>query len=142
MAHGGISNFPGQDYPTISPQTTPFTSTEIVAIRRFAGYTAWAAFGYLFTTNMANLDMQIINMNDDEQAVIRTVYLAVLPGLETAILTAATNLGTDIAAVWTRNRTEIADRQALYNHKRREMCAFIGVAPGPSLQGGGKVLRG
>lgn len=123
-------------------QTTPFTSAEITDIRRFAGYKAYAALGYYYEGNMANLDTSIMNMSDQEQAVMRTIYLAILTGLEAAILTAGTNMGTDQAAVWTRNRTERVDRQALYDAKRREMCGFIGVAPGPALgDGGGRVVR-
>lgn len=122
-------------------QTTPFTDDEVTSIRRFAGFQAFAAFGYLFQGGLANLDRQLKSMSDSEQAVIRTVYLANLPGLESAVLTAGTNMGTDQAAVWTRNRTEAKDRQALFNMKRREMCAFIGVAPGPGLSSGGSVVR-
>lgn len=119
-------------------QTTPFTAAEVTAIRRFAGYPAMAAYGYLIGgSGEATLDVQIAGMSDTEQAVIRTVYLAVLPGLEIAIDGSGTNMGTDIAAVWTRNRSEAMDRRALYNAKRRDMCAFIGVSPGPALSGGG-----
>lgn len=123
-------------------QTTPFTAAEVTDIRRFAGWHAFGAFGYMYQTQLANLDLQIQNMSDTEQAVIRTIYLANLPGLEAAVLTAGTNMGTDQAAVWTRNRTEAADRRALYDQKRRDMCAFIGVVPGPGLgSGGGRVTR-
>lgn len=123
-------------------QTTPFTFAEITDIRRFAGYKAFSSLGYYYEGNMANLDIAIVNMSDQEQAVMRTVYLATLPGLESAVLTAGTNMGTDEAAVWKRNRTERQDRTALYNAKRRDMCGFIGVAPGPALgDGGGRVIR-
>lgn len=123
-------------------QTTPFTSAEITDIRRFAGFPAFAAFGYIFGAHgMANLDVQLAGMSDPEQAVIRTVYLVNLTALEAAVITAGTNMGTDIAAVWTRNKNEAGDRRSLFNMKRREMCAFIGVAPGPGLQDGSRVTR-
>ncbi len=124
-------------------QTTPFTAAEVADIRRFCGFPAYATFGYFFgAAGMANMDLQIQGMSNEEQAVVRTVYLTNLTALEAAVLTAGTNMGTDVAAVWTRNRTEVADRQALFNMKRRELCAFIGVAPGPGLgAGGGRVVR-
>lgn len=117
-------------------QTTPFTPSEITDIRRFAGYKAYSGLGYYYEANMANVDIQIVSMSDQEQVVMRTIYLAVLPGLEAAVLTSGANMGTDVAAVWKRNRTERQDRQALFNSKRREMCGFIGVAPGPALGDG------
>lgn len=124
-------------------QTTPFTAAEVADIRRFCGFPAFAAFGYIFgASGMANMDVQIQGMSDAEQVVVRTVYLANLTALEAAVLTAGTNMGTDVAAVWTRNRTEVADRQALFDMKRRELCAFIGVSPGAGLgRGGGRVSR-
>lgn len=124
-------------------QTTPFTPAEITDIRRFAGWGSFGGFGYLFQGQMANLDIQIANMSDQEQAVVRTVYLPNLTALEAAIWTAGANLGTDKAAVWVRNRTETVDRVALFNVARRQFCAFIGVVPGPGVGGGGgKVTRG
>jgi len=64
-------------------------------------------------------------------------YLSQLYPIETAISTAGANMGTDMAAVWTRNRTELRDRMALYNTWRRELCAVAGVPPGPALGSGG-----
>jgi hypothetical protein len=129
-------------HPNVT-QTTPFTPAEITDIRRFAGWGSFGGFGYLFQGQLANLDIQIANMSDQEQAVIRTVYLPNLTTLETAVVGAGTNMGTDQAAVWKRNRTEVADRQALFRLKRLEMCSFIGVEAGPGVrQRGGKVTRG
>lgn len=128
-------------FPSVN-QTTPFTAAEVTDIRRFAGYPAFGAFGYLFGGNaMANLDWQCSQMSDQEQAIVRTVYLANLTGLEAAILTSGANMGTDIAAVWTRNRTEAGDRRDLFNSVRLALCEFIGVAPGPGLSAGGGVVR-
>jgi len=119
-------------------QTTPFTAAEITDIRRFCGYPSLGAAGYFYPVEIGGtLQASLAQLSDAEQAVVRTKYLAVLPGLETAIETAGANMGTDVAAVWTRNRTEAADRRALYNAKRRDLCGFIGVPPGPALAGGG-----
>lgn len=125
-------------------QATPFTPAEITDIRRFAGFPAFASLGYYLGGGLeAYLDMQIANMSDQEQTIVRTVYLANLTALEAAVVTAGAFLGTDQAAVWKRNRTEAADRQALFRMKRLEMCAFIGITPGPGVSlGGGKVTRG
>ena len=123
-------------------QAVPFTPAEITDIRRFCGFPAFAAFGYVFGAGgMANLDLQIASMSDQEQSVVRVTYLANLATLETAIIGAASNLDTDIAAVWTRNRSEVSDRTSLFNKVRRDLCGFIGIAPGPALSSGGRVVR-
>jgi hypothetical protein len=133
----GSLAYPNQTFPTTSAQTTPFTAAEIVTIRRYAGYQAYGAFGYIFQTSMANLDLQLVNLSDAEQAVVRNYITNILPGLENAVIASGQNMGTDQAAVWTRNKNEMADRQRLYNLQRRAMCSFIGVLPGPALGNGG-----
>lgn len=78
-----------------------------------------------------------------EEETIVTNYLITLAGLEAGIAAAAGNLDTDKAAVWQRNRSEVSDRTRLYNQWRRQLCGFIGVAPGPSLGNGlSRVVRG
>jgi hypothetical protein len=62
-----------------------------------------------------------------------TIYLANLNVMETDIFGVRDNLDTDEAAVWKHNKQEIADRSALYNRVRRQLCAFIGFEPGPGL---------
>lgn len=121
-------------------QTTPFTATEVTDIRRFAGYPSVGAAGYFYPIEIGGtLQSSLGNLSDTEQVIVRTKFLAVLPGLETAIAGSGANMGTDIAAVWTRNRREVLDRRALYNVTRRELCLFIGVSPGPGLESGGVV---
>lgn len=129
---------PAQSHVT---QTTPFTPAEITDIRRYCGYPAFASWGYSFANGMPLLDVQLVNMSDQEQAVVR-LALTALGTLEAAILTAGANMGTDVAAVWKRNRTETWDRIALYDYRRRELCGFCNVPPGPALgDGGGRVTR-
>ena len=118
-----------------------FTDAETTDIRRFCGYPAYAAFGYVYAADMAVLDTQIAAMSPAEVAVIRTTFLPQLYVMETAIDNAGTNLDTDQASVWTHNKNEVADRTALFNQKRRGLCTFIGVTPGASLRGGGSVVR-
>ena len=69
---------------------------------------------------------------DTELTVIRG-YLSQLNALETALLGAGTNLDTDQAAVWRRNRSELGDRDALFTSWRIRLCGFLGVPPGPSI---------
>lgn len=116
--------------------TVPFTAAQLTDIRRFAGYAAFAAFGYVLSPDMATLDTQCANMSDAEQKVVLTIFLPNLYTLETAIVTAAANLATDVAAVWTHNKQEVQDRTALFNLWRRRLCTFVGCVPGPDLGGG------
>ena len=55
---------------------------------------------------------------------------------------AGANLDTDVAAVWTHNKREVADREALFTNLRKKLCEFLGVPPGPafnSASGGGSM---
>jgi hypothetical protein len=53
------------------------------------------------------------------------------------------NLDTSAAGTWQANPLEMGQRVRLFNKWRREMCAFIGVEPGPSLGPGGmNIVRG
>lgn len=72
----------------------------------------------------------------EEEAAVVARYLDTLASLEAGISAAADNLDTDKAAVWQRNRSEVADRTRLYNQWRRQLCGLLGIAPGPSLGNG------
>lgn len=123
-------------------QTTPFTQAEVTDIRRFCGYPAVSSATFWYPIEIgAILNASLLTMSDSEQVIVRTVYLANLTTLEAAVLLAGDNIGTDVAAVWTRNRSEVGDRTGLFNRKRRELCGFIGTPPGPSLAGGANVVR-
>lgn len=119
-----------------------FTTAERVDIRRFAGYSMYGAStasmtGYRFFTHYGTLEYRVSNMLPEEEAVVRTTYLANLYLLEAAIPGAAANLDTDSAAVWKHNRSEVADRTALYAQIRRNLCSFIGIPPGEGLGSAG-----
>lgn len=89
-----------------------------------------------------SLYTRLTTLTPEEEAVLTTVYLANLALLETAIFGASDNLDTDIAAIWTHNKSEVSDRAALFNRVRRQMCDFIGFSPGPGLCGaGGNSIR-
>ena len=123
-----------------------FTDPQLVDIRRFCGYPAYANFGWVFSEGYAILTMRIGStignggMSANEQAVVVT-KLANLYTLETAISTASANLDTDEAAVWKHNKNEVADRVKLFTYWRRDLCAFIGVPPGEGIQSSANIVR-
>lgn len=121
--------------------TTPFTAAEVVAIIRYCGYPAYSRFGWVFAGDYTTLILRLQSMAPEEVAVVTGTFLAVLPGLESAIDNAGANLDTDVAAVWKHNAAEVRDRTALYSQKRLELCNFIGVAPGRGLRQAGSVVR-
>jgi hypothetical protein len=117
-----------------------FTNAEKVDVRRFCGYPAYGAGGqgggWRFFQAYGSMEYRLNNMAPEEEAVVRTVYLANLSTLETAIVGAGANLDTDVAAVWTHNRREVFDREALFSSWRARLCAFLGVPPGPDMVNG------
>ncbi|QIY81499.1 hypothetical protein [Chromobacterium violaceum] len=122
-----------------------FTDAEKTDIRRFCGFPVFGgqpvqAFGHRFFTQYGTLEFRLNNLQPGEEAVIRNTYLANLLELETDIVGTRDNLDTAQAAVWTRNRNEVRDREALFDGWRRRLCGFLGVAPGPALGDGGMSL--
>lgn len=119
-----------------------FSDAEKTDIRRYCGYPVYGQspdqfVGYRFFTGYGNLEYKMQHLQATEESVVRTAYLAKLAALETGIVGAADNLDTDKAAVWERNRSEVADRTALLDQWRRKLCGFLGVPPGPDLGSGG-----
>ena len=82
-----------------------FTTAEKVDIRRFCGYGLYGgaqplpASGYRFSTQYGVLEYKLNTLGAEEEAVVRTVYLANLSTLETAIFGVGANLDTAQAAV-------------------------------------------
>jgi hypothetical protein len=116
-----------------------FSDAEKADIRRFCGYPAYGAGaagfqGWRFFQAYGLMEYRLNNLSDAEAAIVLR-YLGALRSLECAIPTAAGNLDTDQAAVWTRNKSEILDRTRLLDDWRRRLCGFLGVPPGPDLQG-------
>jgi hypothetical protein len=119
-----------------------FTDAEKTDIRRFCGYPAYGAGpsgfqSWRFFQAYGTLEYRLNNLSAAEEAVVRATYLATLSTLESAIPAAAANLDTDEAAVWTHNKDEIADREALFDQWRRRLCGFLGLPAGPALGDGG-----
>lgn len=82
------------------------------------------------------MEYRLNNMAPAEIQNIR-YYLTQLYTLEAAIWGAGANMGTDVAAVWQRNKNEINDRVTLFATIRKTLAALLGVPPGPSLKGVG-----
>ena len=120
-----------------------FTNAEKVDLRRYCGFGLYGmgqplpASGYRFSTQYGVLEYKLNTLGSEEEAVVRTTYLANLATLESAVVGAGANLDTDQAAVWVHNKNEVQDRMGLFNRWRRELCAFLGVLPGPALGAGG-----
>jgi hypothetical protein len=127
------------------------SSAEIVDCRRFMGYsvsgnTKSQPYREPLYSNVTlaslSLDYRLGNLTSDEENVITTTYLPNLNLREQEIQGAAGNLDTDQAAVWKRNASEVTDRINLFNWLRRDLCRFLGFAPGPELASGNRVMRG
>nr|WP_294546324.1 hypothetical protein [uncultured Rhodopila sp.] len=118
----------------------PLSDAEKVDIRRFCGYPAYGAAptgmeAWRYFQVYGMLEFRMTNLSAFETAVARR-YLGTLLSLEVAVPAAAANLDTDQAAMWTRNKAEIADRMRLLDEWRRRLCGFLGVPAGPALSGG------
>ncbi len=121
-----------------------FTNAEKTDIRRFCGYPAYGAGAvgfenWRFYQVYGELEFRMNNLAPEEETVARR-YLAQLASLELAVVRSSDSLDTDQAAVWTRNRTEVQDRENLLDDWRRRLCGFFGVPPGPGLRDGGVTL--
>lgn len=126
-----------------SPYT--FTDAQIVDIRRFCGYPAMGDGAVVFPApwimrQYLALEYRLQHMSADEGAVVVSTYLTNLTTLENAIPATGANLDTDQAAVWKHNKTEAADRSALFDSWRRRLCNFLGVPPGPNFGGSSNAL--
>jgi hypothetical protein len=114
-----------------------FADTDLIDMRRFAGYPAFGTgvivfpFPWWFKYYQA-LETRMQNLTPNEATVVQT-YLTTLRQLEAAIPLAGANLDTDAAAVWTHNKNEVRDRDRLYDGWRRRFCGFLGVPAGPEL---------
>jgi len=132
--------------------TVALSDDEKANVRRFCGYPAYGAGatgfqGWRFFQAYGLLEYRlgqdpvtgIPNMAPAELAILRQ-YLQTLYMLESAIPNAGSNLDTAAAAIWTHNKDEVADRLALYNTWRRQLCGFVGIAVGPAMTENGNSI--
>lgn len=123
------------------------TNQERVDVRRFAGYGMFGnaqnlAGGYRYFTAYGTLEFKLSNLSNEEENTIRSIYLTAsvsLYTLEAAVYGSTSNLDTDKAAVWVHNKNEVRDRADLFRRMRLDLCAFIGIEPGPSLEASGGI---
>lgn len=113
------------------------TEAEKTDVRRFCGYPAYGASpsgntGWRFYQAYGALEYRMTNLSSSEEVVIRE-HLVALRTFERAIPSAASNLDTAAAAVWTHNPAEIVERQRLERDWGRRLCGFLGVPLGPAL---------
>lgn len=106
-------------------------------VRRFCGYPAYGAgqpgaMGWRFYQAYGAMEYRLNNLSDSEESVLRN-HLATMRTFEVAISSAADNLDTTEAAVWTRNPNEVRDRQRLEQDWGRRICRFLGIPPGSAL---------
>jgi hypothetical protein len=120
--------------------TAGFSDAEKADVRRFCGYPPYgygpAGFqGWRFFQAYGLLEYRMNNFAPAEYQNVR--YLASqLYALESAQWGASANLSTDAAGVWTHNKSEVADRVALYRTIRMQLVTLVGVPPGPDLRTG------
>lgn len=88
-----------------------------------------------------SLDYRLANLSAEEENTLTTYFLANLAKREQEIQDAADNLDTEQAAVWKHNKSEISDRTNLFNSLRRDLCTFLGFAPGPQLGFANRLVR-
>jgi len=98
-----------------------------------------AAYAQVTSGRYQTLAHRLSTLRPEEEVIV-VGHLNSLASLERGILAAADNLDTDKAAVWKRNRSEVADRTRLYNQWRRQLCGLLGIPPGPSLGNGKSTL--
>jgi len=126
-----------------SLSSAAFTDAEKADVRRFCGYPAFGAANngfqnWRFYQAYGLLEFRMNNLAPAEFQNVR-LKLNDLYALELAIPLAGLNMGTDIAAVWTRNRSEVRDRTNLFNEWRRTLCGILGVPSGAALANAGSV---
>ena len=80
-----------------------------------------------------SLYKRLTSLSSTEETRLISKFLTPLALREAEIQTASDNLDTDVAAVWTRNKNEVADRVRQFNRLRLELCNFLGCEPGPGL---------
>ena len=127
------------------------TDAQKTDVRRYAGYPLTADTpasdsqddAVIFTRRLwSTLEHRLNNLTGAEETVMGT-YLTNLNALEAAIPAMSDDLDTNSAGTWVANPQELSQRFTLFNKWRREMCAFIGVEPGPGLGTGGiNIVRG
>ena len=114
-----------------------FTDTEKVKIREYVGYPAYGNAatpnnGYRFFDHYGNLEFKLNDLSAPEEERVRE-FLVDLDKLKADTRLVQDNMDTSQAAVWYRNKDELAENYQLYYHVRLELVDFLGVQRGPAL---------
>jgi len=114
------------------------TTAERVDIRRYCGFPVFGnqptqGFGYRYFQWYGTLEWRMLNGMAEEEAVVRTTFLANLRQLEKDVYGVRDNSDTSAAAVWKRNPDELRERMRNYSYWRHELCKFYGIGAGPGL---------
>ena len=126
------------------------SAQQLVDVRRYCGYSLSGDPAYYQAREMVfsdvsymglSLDVRLANLSAEEENTLTSYFLTNLALREAEIQSASANLDTDSAAVWKHNKNEVADRKALFKDLRRELCTFLGFAPGPALASA-RLVRG
>jgi hypothetical protein len=118
------------------------TADQATALRRHAGYGLLGNSlpstytGYRFFTEFGLLEFRLNNFSASELTVALR-FQTQLDALELAIFGAGDNLDTAAASVWTHNKNELSDREALYLSFRKKLCDFLAIPLGPYAVGSG-----
>lgn len=113
------------------------TEEQLVYVREFCGYPPKRkdgnviVMGVLFTQS-GELEYALEQLTPIENGRV-VKYIDDLKKLQTGIMAAVDNADTSQAAVWTRNKDEMEEREGAYQAMRFRLCNFIGVKPGPFL---------
>jgi hypothetical protein len=98
--------------------------------QRWMGYglTDRVGYGRVIPLEPLGLMEALDELSATDEEILTERYLELLPALEQAVLDAGANLG------------EMSQRKSLYNGLRRDLCSFLGFAPGPALGNGGMTV--
>ena len=123
--------------PAAAYSTAAFSDAEKADIRRFCGFPTYGAGSagfqsWRFFQEYGLLEFRMNNLAPAECQNVRYLVTQCYT-LESAIWGASGTLNVDQAAVFKRNSNEVRDRKGLFNMIRRELCAAVGVPPGPNL---------
>jgi hypothetical protein len=102
--------------------------------RRYMGFPIFGnqlspGFGYRYDQQYLIVEYRMDNLSDDEYTQITINYLPNLRILEQDIFTVRNNSDTSQAAVWYRNKLELAERVQNYNWWRQQLGQFFGIVP-------------
>lgn len=122
------------------------TDAQKVDVRRWMGYPTLNGnepdyvFSNVSAYGQVSLGNKLDNLSAAEEDALINLYLTPLASLEAALLATSDSMDTQAAGPFIANPREVAERTALYNKWRRDMCGYLGFKPGPMLGDGGMTV--